>query len=64
MTVSWPTSDVLNIGTFSITVTGAITRSDGSVYSDSSSFTLTVTSITCLTSTDTITITKGIDIAA
>ena len=55
--VAWSTSNQIDAGTFAITIIGTITNAQGTFTTDKS-FTLTVTGVTCATSTDDITITS------
>jgi hypothetical protein len=56
--VAWSTSNQGDAGTFAITITGTITNAQGT-YTTDYSFTLTVTGVSCATSTDDIAITAG-----
>jgi hypothetical protein len=42
MTVTWSTAAIANIGVYIITITGAITRNDGSLSSATTSFSLDI----------------------
>jgi hypothetical protein len=59
--VSWDTSDAANAAVYSIVVTGTVTNTHASSpFTSSESFTLTVTTIACAASTETIVMTPSV----
>ena len=60
--VSWDTSDAANAAVYTIVVTGTVTNTHASspVVTSSESFTLTITTITCAASTETIVMTPPV----
>lgn len=55
-TVSWVTSDQLDANTYDIKVTGTITNAHTDTHFASETFTLTVQTVSCVLSTDTISV--------
>ena len=60
--VSWDTSDAANAAVYTIVVTGKVTNTHASSpsFTSSESFTLTVSTITCAASTETIVMTPSV----